>query len=394
MKRITLAAACLAASWGAGCASVPFEPDQRLAERAAVSTSVWEDVARRGAWPRADDMRPDVRLVTPRMWTSGGRKIEIVADSRLGRPDRPPHRDTLTGPAAVSAYLERRRSEDAPALIFELTTVDVLLCDDAVVQLGRYRSPTKRTGGMRVAEQPFTALWRRGDDGRLLLQGLWMAPTSETAGPSSLGKACLFSWAVHRSAQAVGTRWGAVLAGTGVTSAGLPAATPAFSDRDWTLSDGREAAYAATAQLFFRLTPRWQVHGLLEGQLPGSVTYSSHGTRVVLEQWGGLAAALAALEWRSLRLGAGPALAYRQWEWTESFNHSIWEPAAPVSGSLLAPGAILHAAIAQPVMDFLFQASVQHRLFGAVDGPGYLEAELVPASLSATAFSVGVGYTW
>jgi hypothetical protein len=381
----------------AGCGSAglpPLVPSPELVEDAARADALEAEVEARGAWPAAQDMLPEVHLFTPRAWTVDGRRIEVGTGARVvGGPDDAPRRETVVGPEAVVQYLELRRSSQLPDVLFEFSTGRILVCDGAVIQVGTYPVRVDFGGPGRTVEQPFTARWVRGADHQLRLETLWMTPTGDGSRPARLASGCREGNEPRRALRISQTRFGLTLNVPLLSPQPRSSAEDAVTAHGGNIIEHWSGLVPTSVQGYARVTPRWQGLALLEGTVPGRLTYREPRT-VEARYWSAIAAALVVAEMGPARLGAGPALGLESHRWEHRVNNAIQTPADPVSERTLVPGALVHGAIERPFQSLVVQLAGQYRWFSDSQAPGYFDLEQLPLIVSGPSLYLGLGYRW
>lgn len=122
------------------------------------------EIADRPAVPGATSFLPDAALVSFEFRT----------------PDGDTRRDTVIGASRVAGWLESlgTRTAQRTGQSFVMETREILLCEGAAVERGRFPIPVRATaGGEDESLQPYLALWRP-TAGDWKVESLWLMPPS------------------------------------------------------------------------------------------------------------------------------------------------------------------------------------------------------------------------
>lgn len=250
-------------------------------------------------------MLPDVEMVSF-LYGSG-------ADAR---------RDTLRGPASVTDWLDDLRLEGRPGgARFGLRTSQVLLCDSAAVETGRFpRSAITSMDRLRrlPGEERYLALWRP-EGGAWMLEQLWLSPPTSVR-PARLASGC---GAARRAARAARPfRVGVALRVGG--GAELQEVVESLDDAGWPDPSVRKPGrLGPRVWASYRIGPRLEI-GPVYDRLIGTRARASEAddvqSRTVTVESGGHVLSLRTqARLGPLWIGAGPAVAWT----TTTYDASI-----------------------------------------------------------------------
>lgn len=381
----------------AGCGPLSIEtpaPSPGVAAAAESAAVLDARLQAIGVFPDQADMHPEAVLYTEVVRVPGTRGTLW--------------RDTIRGSAEVERRLQDRRGfVAAGGVLFELDTDRVYQCDGVVLQYGTYpvpvgaRTPSRplprsADTGAPEGRVPFAARWRSGPDGSLALTELWLGPVTTEVRVGRLGSGCRDTGAAAFALQYAQRRSGVEF------SLGYAAQLPALASlEDGLVEHGWDRRVASHAPLslavsgLYRHRPGWQMRGWASVELPARVEATGSFFHATLAWSGVTAAGLLVRELGPFRVGAGPAVSYTRWTWSEKLVSSVFEAAAPSEGTTVLPGMLLDLGYIQTLRSRLYlKVEGRYGYFTAAEAPGFRDLEPVAVPMDGARVSAGIGYWW
>lgn len=325
--------------------------------------------------------------------------VELVTFEFAGGGPGETYRDTLRGPEAVSAWLERLYAQQLPAVEFRLSPHESLLCDGAAIQNGTYQVAAGPQG--QKARQPYRARWVPGAGGAWQLDRLWLDPPSD----ARVGRVATECRSI-RDLELGSYRWMV----TAEMRFAPDVTTGPVVDRMWELGWNDPSRYEGEfpkarsggtklgLSVVYRITPRWGVQGLLlqdsdysvRGRLGVSLggwqpKLSVDGTRVI--------GVLGVRDLGWMQVGAGPALASTEMGWTENYDLDGEPPPAPVKRSTTGVMGQLSATV--PFTRWLrAYVAARYLAAGDVEVPAFADLASFKVPISGVSLGLGAALTF
>lgn len=371
-----------------GCLPMRVPAPPELRHEVDEAEKVAAVIETHGAWPLAEQMTEDIRLVTPEV-----ERVDAAVRRTVGR-------DTVRGRPGVVAYLQLWQSMRAHDGLFELETRDVLVCEGRALQRGRYTVPADPGSGVPQRFASFFAVWDQGG-GPVLLNTLELDTDGDRDRDRSRAADCVsiedLRAELRRSTHPAGFIVSLSLSSR--KEAGDVEA--AFREAGWTwdcmvrYESGPCPDFEPTGSqlfpaldVFYQLTPRWSMLLVVDPQSPIS-TFGSANFGTNLAYWGATVGGLAVGSAGAFEVGVGPAFAWRHWEWTAGL------PEETVTRSTVVPGGIMHVGAMQPLNSTLFiRAAAEYHVFRDAEMAGYGDIEVMRTNPGGIRATVGIGYAW
>ena len=378
----------------AGCGPLrprPPEPAPEIIEAAEAARALETRIRREGLLPASSQIAEDAVLYTEMTRPPEIRGLEV-------------QRDTIRGGAELSRRLQHRQMQSRGAA-FELRTRRVFRCRDAVIQAGVYpmaAAESERIAAAPRAEPeetvvwvPFTARWREAD-GTLELQALWLGPLDYEVRVSRLADDCRDTGAAIFARAYAGRRMGLELGvGYPLHLEAIGYLQDAVTEHGWDRNVTGHAPISGALAGFYRLRPGVQIETLVSYHRPARVEATGDVFDATLEWTGGSAAVLLVGELGPFRVGAGPAVAYESWSWSDRVFNDVYPSGEPTSGTSLVPGGVTELGYIQTLRSRVY-IHLRARYGWLADGevPGFRDLAPLDAPLSRARLAVGLGYWW
>lgn len=367
------------------------EPSPGVVMEADSALALESQVRQLGMFPTAGDIAEGAVLYTEMQRVPGTRTYALT-------------RDTIRGGEAVARRLQARQVRSL--VPFELNTQRVFRCEGGALQYGVYPVDARVSDRVVVAPQtqpgdravwaPFAARWRAGEDGDLKLDALWLGPLDLEVRVGRLGHRCrdtdvpVFArdYAGRRTGLEFGVGYPFQLSTTGFME-------DAVRDHGWNTNVASAVSPSLALSGFYRLRSGIQLMGVATYQLPAQVQATGDVFDATLEWSGGTVAGLLAGELGRFRIGAGPAVAFTHWQWSDHVFSAVFEPGAPSSGTTVVPGGVAELDYIQTLRSRLY-LSVRGRYAYFMDAevPGFRTFPATQAPMDRTSVTVGLGYWW